>query len=91
MEASGFDLSNPEKVCLSETTKVNFNVKCAMMDENNNSKYIVCCMFLTKSNKTTLNKYFETKLTLSEKTKKIIFIECQNCKSYYQSNIILKQ
>ena len=34
---SGFDLLNPMKINLDKTTKINFNVKCAMMDENNNS------------------------------------------------------
>ena len=37
IEDSGFDLFNPETICLNETTKVNFNIKCAMMDENKNS------------------------------------------------------
>lgn len=36
-EDSGFDLLNPMKINLDKTTKINFNVKCAMMDENNNS------------------------------------------------------
>ena len=36
-EDSGFDLLNPMKIHLDKTTKINFNVKCAMMDENNNS------------------------------------------------------
>ena len=52
MEDSGFDLFNPEKLCLTETTKVNFNVKCAMMDENNNSLpfYLYMRSSLSKTN-----------------------------------------
>jgi dUTP pyrophosphatase len=36
-EDSGFDVFNPEKINMDKTTKVNFKIKCAMMDENRNS------------------------------------------------------
>jgi dUTP pyrophosphatase len=51
-EDSGFDLMNPEKIHLDKTTKVDFNVKCAMMDENNNSLpfYLYMRSSLSKTN-----------------------------------------
>ena len=52
MEDSGFDLFNPETISLHETTKVNFNIKCAMMDENNTSLpfYLYMRSSLSKTN-----------------------------------------
>ena len=50
-EDSGFDLFNPCKVDLIETTKVNFNVKCAMMEENNSLPfYLYMRSSLSKTN-----------------------------------------
>ena len=50
-EDSGFDLLNPCKVDLIETTKVNFNVKCAMMEENNSLPfYLYMRSSLSKTN-----------------------------------------
>jgi len=34
---SGFDVFNPEQKHMDKTTKVNFKIKCAMMDERRNS------------------------------------------------------
>jgi dUTP pyrophosphatase len=48
---SGFDLFNPCKVDLIETTKVNFNVKCVMMENNNSLPfYLYMRSSLSKTN-----------------------------------------
>lgn len=48
---AGFDLMNPCKVDLIETTKVNFNVKCAMMDGRNSLPfYLYMRSSLSKTN-----------------------------------------
>lgn len=51
-EDSGFDLFNPQTMELNETTKVNFNIKCAMMDETNKSLpyYLYMRSSLSKTN-----------------------------------------
>lgn len=51
-EDSGFDVFNPRMVELNETTKVNFNIKCAMMDETNKSVpyYLYMRSSLSKTN-----------------------------------------
>lgn len=51
-EKSGFDLFIPQKTVLNETTNINFNIRCVMLDKNNNPLpyYLYASNLLSKKN-----------------------------------------